>query len=317
MSASPLANLLVTLPERHRAALAWFDEHAGQVVPWPRPIAGGTLLASKPKGIYKPEWSRYALSVRQSLAGPYPDKSPSAAADGSWTYEYFQEDLDPRKRDALFTNRGLINCWQDVVPVGVMIQVRPKPNPRYRVMGLALLVDWNQGFFQFHGITATAQDSVRRSAEGLAAMPQPRADFIASVFGPIQIDDERRRTRATIIARQGQPSFRQTLLDAYGHRCSVTGYDADDALEAAHIIPYRGPVTNHPTNGLLLRADVHSLFDEGLLAVDALEARLIVSRKIKRTAYWKFEGARLSLPEDEALQPSRAALQQHREWAGI
>ena len=55
------------LPARHRSALSWFEEHAGTVQRWPAPLSDETLLASKAKGIYKPRWSEYALSVRQSL----------------------------------------------------------------------------------------------------------------------------------------------------------------------------------------------------------------------------------------------------------
>ena len=60
---------LSRLPERHQAALRWFAEHAGQELPWPTSLTDGTLLASKAKGIYKPSWTRYALSVRESLQG--------------------------------------------------------------------------------------------------------------------------------------------------------------------------------------------------------------------------------------------------------
>ena len=77
---------LAPLPARHRAALQWFIDHAGEDHGWPKPLAGGdgeTLLVSKAKGIYKPGWSKYALSVRQSLGGRYPDREPVVRADGT------------------------------------------------------------------------------------------------------------------------------------------------------------------------------------------------------------------------------------------
>ena len=60
---------------RHTAALTWFQENAGTTQGWPGSISyrsddGASdplLLANQPKGIYKPKWSQYALSVRQSL----------------------------------------------------------------------------------------------------------------------------------------------------------------------------------------------------------------------------------------------------------
>ena len=320
MARHPLLEFLPALPPQHLAALDWFQEHAGQEVPWPRPLPDGTLLASKAKGIYKPQWSRYALSVRQSLLGPYPDKEVIHGSDGTWTYQYYQERLDAELRDAIFTNRGLVLCRDDLVPVGVMIQTRPKPSARYRILGLALVTGWDEGYFYFQGFEDFRVKDVHLPDErhGLPVDTQSRADAIASVFNPETVEDERRRVLAVIAQRQGQVGFRKTLLKAYGGRCAVTSYDASEALEAAHIVPYRGPVTNHPSNGLLLRADLHSLFDLGLVAVDTTsELRLLVSKEIERTSYAQMKGSVLSVPDDPALYPSLEALKQHRDWASI
>ena len=95
MSETGILQLLEQLPERHRSALVWFEQNAGQEVGWPKPLPDGTFLATRAKGIYKPAWSKYALSVRQTLGGPYPDREVQVTADGNWVLEYFQEDLDP------------------------------------------------------------------------------------------------------------------------------------------------------------------------------------------------------------------------------
>ncbi len=60
--------------DRQCAALQWFIDHTGIEVPWPQPLADGTFLATRAKGIYKPSWTQYALSIRQTLGGPYPDR---------------------------------------------------------------------------------------------------------------------------------------------------------------------------------------------------------------------------------------------------
>lgn len=81
------------LPLRHQQALRWFHHRAGRIVPWPGEVrlpAGTTFLASTPKGIYEPEWTHYALSVRQSLDRPYNDQI-DRRPDGTWSYVYFQE----------------------------------------------------------------------------------------------------------------------------------------------------------------------------------------------------------------------------------
>jgi hypothetical protein len=86
-----LAELLTHIPERHRSALEWFRQNAGTERSWPEPLADGTLLAGKAKGIYKPQWTTYALSVRQSMGSSYLDRDPILRPDGTWSYLYFQE----------------------------------------------------------------------------------------------------------------------------------------------------------------------------------------------------------------------------------
>ena len=58
----------------------------------------------------------------------------------------------------------------------------------------------------------------------------------------------------------------------YEGKCAVTGCDVPDVLQAAHIFPYMGPETNHPSNGLL-RADIHTLFDLGLIELSQRASR--------------------------------------------
>jgi hypothetical protein len=120
---------------------------------WPGTLPDGTLLVTKAKGIYKPSWTKYALSIRQSLGGPYPDHEPEMKADGTWSYVYHQENRDPTERDSEYTNIGLLECIKDSVPVGVIYQVKKKPAPRYQVLGVALVTRWNQGYFYLAGFS--------------------------------------------------------------------------------------------------------------------------------------------------------------------
>lgn len=154
MIKSPLENAFAGLPDQHRNALRWFAKHAGTVQPWPGSLDDGTLLATKAKGIYKPAWSDYALSVRQTIGSPYSDKEPIRRADGTWQYLYFQENSDPTARDAEYTNKGLLACRRDGVPVGVMRQVSAKPGVRYNILGLALVASWDGGYFHLEGYSA-------------------------------------------------------------------------------------------------------------------------------------------------------------------
>jgi hypothetical protein len=90
-----------------------------------------------------------------------------------------------------------------------------------------------------------------------------------------------------------------------------------EVLEAAHILPYQGPLTNHPQNGLLLRTDLHTLFDLGLLAVDTETMTIVTAEALDNSFYADLVGCPVYIPRDLACKPSVVALDQHREKAGL
>ncbi|MDX1934116.1 MAG: DUF3427 domain-containing protein [Capsulimonadales bacterium] len=133
----------------------------------------------------------------------------------------------------------------------------------------------------------------------------------------LNIQDARRRRKIEVVQRQGQHGFRYTLLSAYRGRCSFSGTEVPEALEAAHIIPYRGPKTNDPTNGLLLRADIHTLFDLGRLAVDVNSMSVLLCPSLKDTEYGIMAGRKISVPEKKGLRPDAEALNEHRKLSRL
>jgi hypothetical protein len=320
LSVEALRSRLARLPARHRNALEWFQRYAGTEQPWPDGIPdtdGFTLLATKAKGIYKPNWSDYALSARQTLKGPYPEKGPHFREDGTWVYGYFQENDDPAARDSEFTNRGLLLCWRDAVPVGVMRQTRLKSPVQYQVLGLALVAGWDAGYFFFEGFgpDGFAHSGSTGSEIELLTAEQERSASESRSFDATSIVDARERVLAQIVRRRGQKEFRESLLAAYERRCAVTNCDVVDVLEACHIMPYQGPATNDVSNGLLLRADVHTLFDLGLIAVEPEELTVFLSPNLSNSAYGEIRGEKLRMPKDHSKRPSREALRTHFEWA--
>ena len=88
-------DLLDRLPDHHREALLWFAQNAGTEVSWPDPLSGGTLLATRAKGIYKPAWTEYALSVRTTLDSPYSDGEREPGPSGSGRCATSRRDLTP------------------------------------------------------------------------------------------------------------------------------------------------------------------------------------------------------------------------------
>jgi len=75
---------------------------------------------------------------------------------------------------------------------------------------------------------------------------QEQANAAAGAFSPEGILDGRERALSSIVRRPGQPEFRRKLMELYEGRCAISEFNAPEALEAAHIVPYRGPETNHP-----------------------------------------------------------------------
>ncbi|MEV6430095.1 HNH endonuclease signature motif containing protein [Nocardia sp. NPDC051463] len=81
--------------------------------------------------------------------------------------------------------------------------------------------------------------------------------------------------------RKGQDKFRESLLQRDGLVCAVTGPCPAKALEAAHLRAFATHGTHDPDEGLLLRADIHSLFDAGLIAVDPTTMKVVVAPALK------------------------------------
>lgn len=136
-------------------------------------------------------------------------------------------------------------------------------------------------------------------------------------FDPEAVADERTRVLVEVAAREGQDRFRAALMDAYSGRCAMSGADAVGALEAAHIVPYLGPRTNRVTNGLLLRADLHRLFDRGSLSVREETLEILIKPHLRFTTYRDLEGRRITVPRASEHRPSNAALRHQRLWAGL
>lgn len=115
----------------------------------------------------------------------------------------------------------------------------------------------------------------------------------------------------TVVAhRQGQGVFRARLLEAYGSRCAITGSNAVAVLEAAHILPYRGEHSNRVDNGLLLRSDLHTLFDLGLLWITP-ENTVAIAPPLLGTDYEDLAGASLRLPVKVEHYPNPVHLAKH------
>lgn len=117
--------------------------------------------------------------------------------------------------------------------------------------------------------------------------------------------------------RLGQGAFRVVVTDTYKRRCAVTGERTLPALDAAHIRPYGEGGEHAPSNGILLRRDIHSLFDAGYVTVSP-DLRFEVSSRIREEFengrhYYELHGQPLAIPQIATHRPDAAALGWHNE----
>lgn len=117
------------------------------------------------------------------------------------------------------------------------------------------------------------------------------------------------------LPRLGQGSFRILVTDAYERRCALTNERTLPALDAAHIKPYSECGLHLVSNGLLLRRDLHSLFDKGYITVTP-SRHVEVSRRIKEEFengrdYYRLHGNTMRLPATPAYGPSPEFLEWH------
>jgi len=123
-------------------------------------------------------------------------------------------------------------------------------------------------------------------------------------------DDPDKRIWQSNKERRGQPQFRQALLRLYQDKCAVTGHGPKDVLEAAHIQPHSEDGRNSTDYGLLLRADIHTLFDLHLISVDPESLKVVISPQLKGSPYAELEGQRLRQRANKS-EPSKDYLAEH------
>lgn len=162
-------------------------------------------------------------------------------------------------------------------------------------------------------ISAEQAAAFRRAAGSLQTSLIPPGQSDDEPFNPTDLEDARDRILREITRRRGQRAFRDGLLRAYEGRCAITDCDVKDVLEAAHIVPYLGPLTNRTDNGLLLRADIHTLFDCGLITIDAATRLVVVADSLLATDYGSLNGKTLRPPTTKADAPSAQALDRRSE----
>lgn len=155
-----------------------------------------------------------------------------------------------------------------------------------------------------------------KSTDFEQALAEAHKQVTDDALNPIESEeDERRRQQGAIVIREGQGVFKAALLSAYDRRCAMTGCAVVEILEAAHIKPYLGTRTNRTDNGLLLRADIHTLFDKGLIWIDE-QLHIQTSERLQGSEYATLKGKLLRVPTETTERPHPDHLAAHRKLCG-
>lgn len=158
-------------------------------------------------------------------------------------------------------------------------------------------------------------DSATDTGAALAA--QVEAALQRQMHRIAEPNEQVRFGEVVVRRRMGQGGFALVVADAYQKRCAITGERTLPVLEAAHIKPVTRGGLHRPDNGLLLRTDIHRLFDRGYVTVTP-ERTFRVSSHLQRDwhngrVYYELDGKQIRLPDAEPNRPSRTELEWHND----
>lgn len=119
-----------------------------------------------------------------------------------------------------------------------------------------------------------------------------------------------------VLPRLGQGLFRVVVTEAYDRKCAFTGERTLPVLDAAHIRPFHLQQRHEVSNGILMRSDIHRLFDEGYITIDPKDRRTVISERIRQEfkngkEYYRLHGERIREPDIAEFRPSVEHLEYH------
>lgn len=211
-------------------------------------------------------------------------------------------------RDTMFNRiaRYRKSGQADTAPIGCLMLAEPVFFPAGAFIQDP--ADWKPNIVRGKGYDLTSGEGAR-----IWAQCRERAGLMSGVAPPDAPD----RFGSVVLTsrRLGQGSFRMAVTAAYEGACAITTEHSLPVLDAAHIKPYGEGGEHLTTNGLLLRADLHRLFDRGYVTVTP-EHVLRVSRALRDdysngAAYYPLDGLTIRAPADSSDRPDPRLLEWH------
>lgn len=322
------------VPTEFLYAYQWFQEHEGEIFSCLPMGSNSPNLPVKIKlaqqaGIHTPSYSsleskgegkpHYALFIhsqkgKMSSSSAYSDMDVIKRPDGTWTLDYCAHKSASNKTATQSYNGDMMNNLRDGVPVAVYVNY---PKIGYINYGLAFVERYDAltEMFTLHGPVTSdnANDDFFSIIPNDQLTEEERLIFQGADGG-----DDRKKSLVQQVRRERQGEFRRQLMVAYSGACAATGTDVPAVLQAAHIDPYRGRKSQVASNGMLLRADIHLLYDAHLITVLPEKNTIRVGKQLKGSYYWQFDRRKINIPSDPLLRPNDVLLEMHmREFESI
>jgi putative restriction endonuclease len=205
----------------------------------------------------------------------------------------------------------------DLYQIGFKIIVQPMFLPEEQWFSLPS--DWSPNIVTGKGYSSASDEGARLHDEVMKRLSAENSNERAkALFGGLQ--DQPQAGYSALGARAvriGQSAFRLCVLGAYGGACALTQTNVQLALEAAHITPFSESPNHSVQNGILLRRDLHALFDAHLISVSdqycAMVSNRLKSQVVEGDPYLLLEGRKIRLPQHLCHWPCRGALAMHRD----
>lgn len=308
---------LAVLPSHLRAdygaAWRWFMERDGtqgtRMYGKRIPGVSDNFAISAMRGIHVPAGSSYAVSVTVKRGSIYStaDRPLVPLPNGTWLFEYSEHRNNKGEETSSTWNKALLACLKDGIPVGVFIEMDKGSYLRH----LAFVEEYHpdRGVFTLHG-PITSSKSYLAAINYDSTLIKSAPEYHGITLAELE-EDHRKYAWIRRAKREGQSRFRTKLLEAYEGQCACSGCNVTETLQAAHIIEYRGQESNATENGLLLRADLHLLFDNSLISVDPKSSTIITSSRLNGTNYTHLNGKKLRPPKSKCFAPNTNCLLAH------
>jgi putative restriction endonuclease len=175
--------------------------------------------------------------------------------------------------------------------------------------------DWGRQNMRYKGYDLTQGEGLRIWKSCLNVLRMNEYKEIVVSTGAMECD--RYGDPILVTPRMGQGTFRLAVTSAYARACAVTNEHSLPVLEAAHIKPYASGGEHAVRNGILLRSDLHRLFDRGYMTITP-ELKIEISDKLRQDyangrTYYPLHGQHVTVPQLLTDQPDQELLRWHND----